>query len=122
MALSLHAEYLLGYLAGARSMPIAEAQFLGRAGAPDAAQSRALLKALALGVADARRGRPPREASEVRMHVLTLVTRENPGSGLARVKSGAESVRPPVPSAAPLTHDSTTASLSDLIRQASTVA
>ncbi len=85
MALSLHAEYLLGFLAGARAMASHDAALLGLAGGPDTNQARALLRALALGVADARRGRALREAPEVRMHVLTLLSREP--STVAKLKA-----------------------------------
>ncbi len=77
MALSLHAEYLLGYLAGAKSLPVRDVVPLALAGAGESHQSRALLKALALGMSDGRRSRSLREPHEVRIHVLALLTREN---------------------------------------------
>jgi len=117
MALSLHAEYLLGYLAGARAMAPRDAALLGLAGSPDGNQARALLKALALGVADARRGRVLREAPEVRMHVLTLLSRETPGGSLAKLRSGADSVRPGAPDAA-LSHEDPTEPIEDFVREA----
>ncbi len=77
MALSLHAEYLLGYLSGAKSLPVRDVVPLALAGAAESPQTRALLKALALGMSDGRRGRTLREPHEVRIHVLALLTREN---------------------------------------------
>lgn len=80
MPLSLHSEYLLGYLAGARSVDPRAAASLTQASCDDATQSRALLRALALGMSDGRRGRALREGHEVRLHVLALLTREtSPG-------------------------------------------
>ncbi len=117
MALSLHAEYLLGYLAGARAMSPRDAAHLGLVGGPDANQARALLKALALGVADARRGRALREAPEVRMHVLTLLSRESPGGSLGKVRSGADSVRPSAPDMT-LSPDDPTEPIEDFVREA----
>lgn len=76
MSLSLHAEYLLGYLAGARSMPVSEVVPVALAGTEESPQNRALLKALALGLSDGRRDRSLREAHEVRIHVLAMLTRE----------------------------------------------
>lgn len=88
MSLSLHAEYLLGYLAGARSMSVREVVPLALAGTDESPQNRALLKALALGMSDGRRERSLREAHEVRIHVLAMLTRE---SGPARfARSGSE--------------------------------
>lgn len=90
MSLSLHAEYLLGYLSGARSMPVSEVVPLALAGTEESPQNRALLKALALGMSDGRRDRSLREAHEVRIHVLAMLTRE---SGPSRL--GAASEAPP---------------------------
>jgi hypothetical protein len=75
--LSLHSEYLLGYLAGARLMDPRAAASLTQASCDDATQSKALLRALALGMSDGRRGRALREGHEVRLHVLALLTRES---------------------------------------------
>ena len=91
MALSLHAEYLLGYLSGAKSLPVRDVVPLALAGAGESHQTRALLKALALGMSDGRRSRTIREPHEVRIHVLALLTREN-APAMAR---SAESMPPP---------------------------
>lgn len=92
MSLSLHAEYLLGYLSGARCMPVSEVVPLALAGTEESPQNRALLKALALGMSDGRRDRSLREAHEVRIHVLAMLTRE---SGPSRLGVGASSEAPP---------------------------
>lgn len=92
MSLSLHAEYLLGYLAGARAMAVREVVPLALAGTEESPQNRALLKALALGMSDGRRGRALREAHEVRIHVLAMLTREAQPGKLGRM--GAESAPP----------------------------
>lgn len=91
MSLSLHAEYLLGYLAGARSMHVREVVPLALAGSEESPQNRALLKALALGMSDGRRDRSLREAHEVRIHVLAMLTRESGPSRLGRATSEAPS-------------------------------
>jgi hypothetical protein len=90
MALSLHAEYLLGYLAGAKRIAIREVVPLALVGAADSTQSKALLKALSLGMADGRRDRSLREPHEVRMHVLALLTRESGPTRLSRVSGTSE--------------------------------
>lgn len=95
MSLSLHAEYLLGYLAGARSMPVREVVPLALAGTEESPQNRALLKALALGLSDGRRGRTLREAHEVRIHVLAMLTREAQPGKMGRM--GVESSPPSWP-------------------------
>lgn len=87
MSLSLHAEYLLGYLSGARAIPVREVVPLALAGSDDSPQNRALLKALALGMSDGRRDRSLREAHEVRIHVLAMLTRESTPSRLGRTTS-----------------------------------
>lgn len=92
MSLSLHAEYLLGYLAGARAMPVREVVPLALAGTEESPQNRALLKALALGLSDGRRDRALREAHEVRIHVLAMLTREAQPGKMSRF--GAESTPP----------------------------
>ena len=84
MPLSLHSEYLLGYLAGARSMDPRAAASLTQASCDDATQTKALLRALALGMSDGRRGRALREGHEVRLHVLALLTRENSPGPMGR--------------------------------------
>ncbi|MFO0627892.1 MAG: hypothetical protein U0325_20105 [Polyangiales bacterium] len=89
MSLSLHAEYLLGYLAGARAMSVREVVPLALAGSEESPQNRALLKALALGLSDGRRDRSLREAHEVRIHVLAMLTRESGPSRLGRAVSEA---------------------------------
>ncbi len=89
MSLSLHAEYLLGYLAGARAMHVREVVPLALAGSEESPQNRALLKALALGMSDGRRDRSLREAHEVRIHVLAMLTRESGPSRLGRSTSEA---------------------------------
>ena len=94
VALSLHAEYLLGYLAGAKNLAVREVVPLALAGAGESPQTRALLKALALGMSDGRRGRTLREPHEVRIHVLALLTREN-GPRLSR-RSMASEAPPPL--------------------------
>lgn len=91
MSLSLHAEYLLGYLAGARAMQVREVVPLALAGSEESPQNRALLKALALGMSDGRRDRSLREAHEVRIHVLAMLTRESGPSRLGRATSEAPS-------------------------------
>lgn len=74
MALSLHAEYLLGYLAGAKNLSPRDVVPFARLDPADkSAQGRALVKALALGVTDGRKGVPVRDASEVRIRVLALL-------------------------------------------------
>lgn len=114
MPLSLHAEYLLGYLSGARGVNVRDVVPLALANSTDVPQSRALLKALALGMSDGRRGRTMREAHEVRLHVLTLLTRETSPSRLGRAhdsmgpQSGMTSDAPSDPSIA----------IEDFIRQA----
>ncbi len=80
MALSLHAEYLLGYLAGARGLAPRDVVPFTRIDPGDAsAQTRALVKSLALGVSDGRKGHTIRDASEVRVRVLAMLSRE-PGA------------------------------------------
>ena len=96
MALSLHAEYLLGYLAGAKNMAIRDVVPLALVGATESPQTRALLKALSLGIADGRRSRSLREPHEVRMHVLALLTREAAPTRLNRMAGASE---PPADSA-----------------------
>ena len=88
MPLSLHSEYLLGYLAGARSMDPRAAASLTQAMCEDATQARALLRALALGMSDGRRNRALREGHEVRLHVLALLTRETSPGPMGRCESG----------------------------------
>jgi hypothetical protein len=74
MALSLHAEYLLGYLAGAKNLAARDVVPFARLdSSARTPQSSALVNALALGVSDGRRGRAVRDASEVRMRVLTMM-------------------------------------------------
>ncbi|MBI5511395.1 MAG: hypothetical protein HY903_21765 [Deltaproteobacteria bacterium] len=92
MALSLHSEYLLGFLAGAKSLQVPDVVPFALAGAQDSPQTKALLKALALGMADGRRGRALREAHEVRMHVLALMTRDGKAAGR---RSGLHASEPP---------------------------
>jgi hypothetical protein len=74
MALSLHAEYLLGYLAGAKNLPsrdvIPFARFEPGTRTP---QASALVNALALGISDGRRSHAVRDASEVRMRVMAII-------------------------------------------------
>ena len=84
MPLSLHSEYLLGYLSGARSVDPRAAASLTQASCDDATQSKALLRALALGMSDGRRGRALREGHEVRLHVLALLTRESSPGPMGR--------------------------------------
>jgi hypothetical protein len=74
MALSLHAEYLLGYLAGAKHLAARDVVPFARF-EPGARtqQASALVNALALGVSDGRRGRAVRDASEVRMRVMAMM-------------------------------------------------
>jgi hypothetical protein len=74
MALSLHAEYLLGYLAGAKNLPARDVVPFARLdSAARTPQTSALVNALALGVADGRRGRPIRDPSEVRLRVMAIM-------------------------------------------------
>ncbi len=80
MTLSLYHEYLLGYLAAARAMPLRTATQFALAGSPEGPQAKALLAALALGIADARRQRTIREAHEIRIHVMSLLSRSGQGS------------------------------------------
>jgi hypothetical protein len=82
--LSLHSEYLLGYLAGARSMDPRAAASLTQSICEDPTQAKALLRALALGMSDGRRGRALREGHEVRLHVLALLTRESSPGPMGR--------------------------------------
>ncbi len=84
MALNLHSQYLMGYLSGARGVDPRAAASLAQAGCDDPAQSKALLRALALGMSDGQRGRAMREGHEVRLHVLALMTRENSGGAMGR--------------------------------------
>lgn len=117
MSLSLHAEYLLGYLAGARSVHVRDVIPLALVGSPDPAQQRALLKAVALGMSDGRKGRSLREAHEVRMHVLTLLTRESAPSRLGRFQSdAAAAIEPEVAHAAEANEN-----FEDLLRQAAEI-
>lgn len=77
MALSLHAEYLLGYLAGAKGLaPRDVVPFTRIDPTDDSTQTRALVKSLALGVSDGRRGGPVRDATDVRARVLTMISGE----------------------------------------------
>jgi hypothetical protein len=77
MALSLHAEYLLGYLAGAKGLaPRDVVPFTRIDPADTSAQTRALVKSLALGVSDARRNAPLRDATDVRARVLAMMSAE----------------------------------------------
>ena len=78
MALSLHAEYLLGYLAGAKGLaPRDVVPFTRIDPADTTAQTRALVKSLALGVSDGRRGSPIRDATDVRARVLAMLSNES---------------------------------------------
>jgi hypothetical protein len=78
MALSLHAEYLLGYLAGAKGLAPRDVVPFTRIDPSDAsAQTRALVKSLALGVSDARRNNPLRDATDVRARVLAMMSTES---------------------------------------------
>lgn len=80
MALSLHAEYLLGYLAGAKSLAPRDVVPFTRIDPSDTStQTRALVKSLALGVSDARRGNPVRDATDVRARVLAMISAEAGG-------------------------------------------
>lgn len=115
MPMSLHAEYLLGYLAGARSVGVHDTVPLALANSTDVPQSRALLKALALGMSDGRRARTLREAHEVRLHVLTLLTRETSPSRLGRAH---DSLSPHSASDAP---SDPSIAIEDFIRQASEI-
>lgn len=103
MALSLHSEYLLGYLAGAKNLPLREVIPFALIGTDGSPQNRALLKALALGLSDGRRSRSLREAHEVRIHVLAMLTREAQPGKMSRF--GAEST-PPSGTATTTGHDS----------------
>jgi hypothetical protein len=76
MALSLHAEYLLGYLAGAHGLTAPHVVPYAVQESEESPQARALLKALALGMYDGARDRPLRQPHEVRIHVLSMLTRE----------------------------------------------
>lgn len=81
MALSLHAEYLLGYLAGAKNLaPRDVAPFAGLDPADRSPQGVALVKALALGVTDGRRSLPVRDASAVRVRVLAMLSQKSGGA------------------------------------------
>jgi hypothetical protein len=78
MRLSLHAEYLLGYLAGARELQSEDVVPFAMISPGDTSQqARALVKSLALGVSDGRGGRSVRDASDVRVRVLAMIAREN---------------------------------------------
>jgi len=77
VALSLHSEYLLGYLAGAKNLPLREVIPFALIGTDGSPQNRALLKALALGMSDGRRSRALRQAHDVRIHVLALLARDS---------------------------------------------
>ncbi len=89
MALRLHAEYLLGYLAGAKGLaPRDVVPFTRIDPSDDSTQTRALVKSLALGVSDARRGNPVRDATDVRARVLAMISNE------AGVKSATGSAPP----------------------------
>ncbi len=92
MALSLHAEYLLGYLAGAKGLaPRDVVPFTRIDPADTSAQTRALVKSLALGVSDGRRGGPVRDATDVRACVLALLGSESGAkSPTASTPPGAE--------------------------------
>ncbi len=113
MPLSLHSEYLMGYLAGARSMDPRAAASLAQAGCEDTTQSKALLRALALGMSDGRRGRALREGHEVRLHVLAQLTRESSPGPMGR--SRRSTVIPAVDSDAP---SDPSIAIEDFIRQA----
>jgi hypothetical protein len=77
VALSLHSEYLLGYLAGAKNLPLREVIPFALIGTDGSPQNRALLKALALGMSDGRRNHALRQAHDVRIHVLALLARDS---------------------------------------------
>lgn len=78
MALSLHAEYLLGYLAGAKGLAPRDVVPFARIDAADVStQTRALVKSLAMGVTDGRSGHAVRDATDLRARVLALLGREN---------------------------------------------
>ncbi|MBK6528586.1 MAG: hypothetical protein IPN17_35730 [Deltaproteobacteria bacterium] len=113
MPLSLHSEYLLGYLAGARSMDPRAAASITQAMCEDATQARALLRALALGMSDGRRNRALREGHEVRLHVLALLTRETSPGPMGR--SRRSTMHPVADSDAP---SDPSIAIDDFIRQA----
>ncbi len=74
MALTLHAEYLLGYLAGAKNLaPRDVAPFANLDAHDPSTQARALMKSLALGLSDGRKGAPVRDATELRACVLAMI-------------------------------------------------
>lgn len=74
MALTLHAEYLLGYLAGAKNLaPRDVAPFANLDANDPSTQARALMKSLALGLSDGRKGSPVRDATELRACVLAMI-------------------------------------------------
>ncbi len=78
MALSLHAEYLLGYLVGAKGLAPRDVVPFARIDPADlSTQTRALVKSLAMGVTDGRSGHPVRDATDLRARVLALLGREN---------------------------------------------
>ena len=78
MALSLHAEYLLGYLAGAKGLAPRDVVPFARIDPADVStQTRALVKSLAMGVTDGRSGHAVRDATDLRARVLALLGREN---------------------------------------------
>lgn len=84
MALSLHAEYLLGYLAGAKGLAPRDVVPFARIDPADVStQTRALVKSLAMGVTDGRGGHPVRDATDLRARVLALLGRENSRSTIA---------------------------------------
>lgn len=92
MALSLHAEYLLGYLAGAKNLPARDVVPFARLD-PGARtpQTSALIHALALGVSDGRRGQPVRDPGEVRLRVMAFMNpRVVTGSHKAATTSDSE--------------------------------
>lgn len=91
MALSLHAEYLLGYLAGAKALSPRDVVPFARIVNDGTQQSRALVKALALGVTDGRRNHPVRNASDLRMRVLALLAAEAGGAKASPVEGAPDS-------------------------------
>lgn len=113
MPLSLHSKYLFGYLAGARAMDPRAAASLTQTNGDDATQAKALLRALALGMSDGRRGRALREAHEVRLHVLALLTRESSPGPMGR--SRRSTMHPTSESDAP---SDPAIAIEDFIRQA----